>query len=154
MVVLTDVIFFRMAPPTRQNLDRNEGEQANPPPPPPPPPPEAWKALLAATNANTQMLIQLMQKHSQGQGNQGNQGQGQFNNQPQFATLNQFLANQPKTFNACVEAMDADDWLVDINKHFECSNVRPEDYVKFASFQLKDQAANWYQQYKIPEGVE
>ena len=44
--------------------------------------------------------------------------------------------------------MGADDWLVDINKHFECSNVRPEDYVKFASFQLKDQAADWYQRYK------
>ncbi|XP_073360194.1 uncharacterized protein [Aegilops tauschii subsp. strangulata] len=108
---------------------------------------------MATTNANTQMLLQLLQERNQGQGNQGNQGQGQFNNQPQFATLNQFLANQPKTFSACVEAMDADDWLVDINKHFECSNVRPEDYVKFASFQLKDQAANWYEQYKDSRGV-
>ena len=132
MVVLTDVIFFRMAPPTRQNPGRNEGEQSNPPPPPPPP--EAWQALMAATNANTQMLIQLMREWDQGQGNQGNQGQGNNFNQPQFATLNQFLANQPKSFSACVEAMDADNWLVDINKHFECSNVRPEDYVKFASF--------------------
>ena len=44
--------------------------------------------------------------------------------------------------------MDADDWLVDINKHFECSNVRPEDYVKFTSFHLKDESADWYQQYK------
>src|SRR5215216_441427 len=112
MVVLTDVIFFGMAPATRNNPDRNEGEQLNPPPPPPPP--EAWQALMAATNANTQMLIQLMQEQNQGQGNQGNQGQGNINNQPQFATLNQFLANQPKSFNACVEAMDADDWLMDI----------------------------------------
>ena len=47
---------------------------------------------------------------------------------------------------------DADDWLVDICKHFECSNVRPEDFVKFASFQLKDQAAEWYQQYKDSRG--
>src|SRR5215216_2966958 len=131
MVVLTDVIFFRMAPPTRNNPDRNDGEQSNPPPP------EAWQALMAATNTNTQMLIQLMQERNQGQGNQGNQGQGNNNNQPLFATLNQFLANQPKSFSACVEAMDADNWLVDINKHFECSNVRPEDYVKFASCQLK-----------------
>ena len=30
-------------------------------------------------------------------------------NQNQFATLNQFLANQPKTFSNCVEATDADD---------------------------------------------
>ena len=133
--MLTDVNLFRMAPPTRQNTE----------PPPPPPPPEAWQAVMAATNANTQMLLQLLQER-----NQGNQGQG--NNQSQFATLNQFLANQPKSFNNCVEATDADDWLMDIYKHFECSNVRPEDFVKFALFQLKDQAAEWYQQYKDSRG--
>ena len=86
-------------------------------------------------------MIQLMQERNQGQGNQGNQGQGQFNQQPLFPTLNQFLANQPKSFSYCVEATDADDWLVDICKHFECSHVKPENFVKFASFQLKDQAA-------------
>ena len=132
--MLTDVTLFRMAPPTRQN----------PKPPPPPPPPEAWQAVMAATNANTHMLLQLLQECNQGQGNQGNQGQG--NNQPQFATLNEFLANQSKSFSNCVEATDADDWLMDICKHFDCSNVRPEDFVKFASFQLKDQAAEWFQQ--------
>ena len=125
-----------------------KGSQANPPPPPPPP--EAWQAIMAATNANSQMILQLLQERTQGQGNQGNQGQG--NNQPHFATLNLFLANQPKSFSYCAEATDADDWLVDINKHFECSNVRPEDYVKFASFQVKDQAADWYQQYKDSKG--
>ena len=41
---------------------------------------------------------------------------------------------------------------MDICKHFECSYVRPEDFVKFASFQLKDQAAEWYQQYKDSRG--
>ena len=146
--MLMDVNLFRMAPPTRLNLDRNDGEQSNPPPPPPPL--EAWQAVMAATNTNTQMLLQLLQERNQGQGNQGNQGQG--NNQPQFATLNQFLANQPKPFNNCVKATDANDWLVDIYKHFECSNVRPEDFVKFASFQLKDQATEWYQQYRDSRG--
>ena len=63
-----------MAPPTRYNPEHNDGSQANPPPP------EAWQAVMAATNANTQMLLQLLQEHNQGQGNQGNQGQGQFNN--------------------------------------------------------------------------
>ena len=81
---------------------RNEGSQANPPPPPPPP--EAWQAIMAATNANAQMILQLLQERTQGQGNQGNQGQG--NNQPHFATLNQFLANQPKSFSYCAEATD------------------------------------------------
>src|SRR3954468_4355116 len=137
-----------MAPPTRQNPERNEGNQSNPPQPPPPP--EAWQALMTATNANAQILIQLLQDRNQGQGNQGNQGQGNY--QQNFATLNQFLANQPKTFSYCVEATDADAWLVDINKHFECSNVRPEDFVKFASFQLKDQAAEWFPQYKDSRG--
>ena len=141
-----DVTLFRMAPPTRQNPDHNDGDQLNPPPPPPSP--EAWQAVMAATNANTQMLLQLLQERNQGQGNQGNQGQG--NNQPQFATLNQFLANQPKSFSNRVEATDADDWLVDICKHFECSNVRPEDFVKFASFQLLLSGIN---NTKIPEEV-
>ncbi len=57
--MLTDVTLFRMAPPTRLNPERNDGSQANPPPPPPPP--EAWQALMAATNAKAQMMIQLMQ---------------------------------------------------------------------------------------------
>ena len=105
---------------------------------------------MVATNANTQMLLQLLQERNQGQGNQGNQGQG--NNQPQFAALNQFLANQPKSFSNYAEATDTDDWLVDICKHFECSNVRPEDFVKFASFQLKDQAVKWFQQYRDSSG--
>ena len=126
--MLTAVTLSRMAPPTRQN----------PEPPPPPPPPEAWQAVMAATNANTQMIMQLLQER-----NQGNQGHG--NNQNQFATLNQFLANQPKNFSNCVEASDADDWLVDLCKHFECRNVRPKDIVKFASFQLKDRAAECLQ---------
>ncbi|XP_044460286.1 uncharacterized protein, partial [Triticum aestivum] len=38
-------------------------------------------------------------------------------------------------------------------KHFECSNVRPEDFVKFNSFQLKDQAVEWFQQYRDSRGV-
>ena len=125
------VNLFRMAPPTRTT--------PNPNPPPPPPPPEAWQAVMAATNANTQLIMQILQERNQG--SQGNQG----HNQHHFATLNQFLANGPKTFSGCVEATDADDWLVDLGKHFECSNVRPEDFVKFASFQLKDQAAEWFQ---------
>ena len=99
---------------------------------------------MAATNANTQLIMQVLQER-----NQGNQGHG--NNQNQFATLNQFLANQPKTFSNCVEASDADDWLVDICKHFECSNVRPEDFVKFASFQLKAKLQNGFSNTKIPE---
>ena len=94
--MLTDVNLFRMAPPTRMTLN----------PDPPPPPLEAWQAVMAATNANTQLIMQLLQERNQAnQGNQGNQG----NNQNCFATLNQFLANQPKTFSNCVEATDADD---------------------------------------------
>ena len=128
------VNLFRMAPAKSSNQNQNQNQD----PPPPPPPPEAWQAVMAATNANTQLIMQILQERNQG--SQGNQG----NNQPHFATLNQFLANQPKSFSYCAEATDADDWLVDLCKHFECSNARPEDFVKFASFQLKDQAAEWF----------
>ena len=34
--------------------------------------PEAWQAIMAATNANAQMILQLLQERTQGQGNQGN----------------------------------------------------------------------------------
>ena len=51
MVVLTDVTFFRIAPPTSLHPELTDGEQSNPPPPPPPP--DAWRAWMAATNANT-----------------------------------------------------------------------------------------------------
>ena len=96
---------------------------------------------MQATNQNTQMLMQMMQNfqaNQENQGNHGNQGQGNLFNQPHFATLNQFLANQPKSFSYCVDPLDAEDWITDIKKHFECSNVSPVDYVKFAAFQLKD----------------
>ena len=49
---------FRMAPPTRQTPGREDVPPPPPPPPlPPPPPAEAWQAMMAATNANTQMLL-------------------------------------------------------------------------------------------------
>ncbi|KAI5001194.1 hypothetical protein ZWY2020_011153 [Hordeum vulgare] len=35
-----------------------------------------------------------------------------------------------------------------MSKNFECSNVRPIGYVKFATFQLKSEAAEWWQQLK------
>ena len=104
---------------------------------------------MQTTNQNTQMLMQMIQQMQANQANQGAPGnQGNFFNQQHHATLNQFLANQPKAFSYCVDPLDAEDWITDIKKHFECSNVRPEDYVKFAAFQLKDQAADWWQQYK------
>ena len=78
--VLTVVTLFRMAPAKSTNQNQNQD------PPPPPPPPEAWQAVMAATNANTQLIMQILQERNQG--NQGNQG----NNQNDFATLNQFLA--------------------------------------------------------------
>ena len=87
--VLTVVNLFRMAPAKSSNQNQNQD------PPPPPPPSEAWQAVMAATNANTQLIVQILSER-----NQGNHGHG--NNQNQFATLNQFLANGPKTFSNCV----------------------------------------------------
>ncbi|KAI5012257.1 hypothetical protein ZWY2020_024391 [Hordeum vulgare] len=146
---LSTSLSFRMAPPTCQNLGR-EGTDAppppHPPPPPPPPPPEAWQAVMAATNANTQMLLQLLQERN-------NQQQGNFNHGcHQFASLNQFLANQPKSFMSFDQPFDAKEWIRDMNKHFECSNVRPEDFVKFATFHLKGQATVWWQLLKDSRG--
>ena len=101
---------------------------------------------MAATNANTQMLLQLFQER-----NQGNQGQG--NNQAQFATLYQFLANQQKSFSNCVEDADADDWLVDICKHFECSNVMPKALSSLLRFNSKTKLLSGINNTKIPEEV-
>ena len=65
---------FRMAPPTRQNPGREDMPPPPPPPLPPPPPTEAWQVMMAATNANTQMLLQLIQERANHQ--QGNFQQG------------------------------------------------------------------------------
>ena len=103
--------------------------------------------MMAATNANTQMLIQLLQERA-------NQQLGNFQHGGnQFASLSQFLSNQPKTFTSCDQPFDAEDWIRDMKKHFECSNVRLEDYVKFATFQLKGQASIWWQQLKDSRGA-
>src|SRR6187399_568576 len=126
-----------------------EAEEVPEHPPSPPPPSEAWRATMQTTAQNTQMLMQMMQQMQANQANQGVPGnQGNFFNQQHHATLNQFLANNPKAFSYYVDPVDVEDWLTDIKKHFECSNVKEDDYVKFAAFQLKDQAADWWQQYK------
>ena len=52
------VNFLRMAPAKGQNHNQD--------PPPPPTPPEAWKAVMAATNANTQLIMQILQERNQG----------------------------------------------------------------------------------------
>ena len=58
--VLMVVNLFKMAPPMCTTL--------NPDPPPPPPPPEAWQAVMAATNADTQLIMQILQERNQGTG--------------------------------------------------------------------------------------
>ena len=54
--MLMDVTLFRMAPAKGQNQNQD--------PPPPPPPPEAWQAVMAATNANMQMIMQLLEERN------------------------------------------------------------------------------------------
>ena len=83
--------------------------------------------------------------------NQGNQGNG--NNQTQFATLNQFLANQPKSFSKCAEATNADDWLMDICKHFECSNVSLRTLSSLLRFNSRIKLLSGINNTKIPEEV-
>ena len=53
--MLMVVTLFRMAPAKSTNQNQNQD------PPPPPPPPEAWQAVMAATNANTQLIMQILQ---------------------------------------------------------------------------------------------
>ncbi len=65
--------------------------------------------MMAATNANTQMLLQLIQERANHQ--QGNFQQGGNH----FANLSQFLSNQPKTFTSCDQPFDAEDWIRDMN---------------------------------------
>ena len=106
---------------------------------------------MAATNANAQMILQLLQERTQGQGNQGNQGQG--NNQPHFATLNQFLANQPKSFSYCAEATDVDDWLVDINKHLNVAMSGLRTLSSLLLFNSRINLPSGINNTKIPEEV-
>ena len=106
---------------------------------------------MQTTVQNTQLMMQQMQAMQANQGVPGNQGN--FFNQQHHATLNQFSANNPKAFSYCVDPLDAEDWLTDIKKHFECSNVKEDDYVKFAAFQLKDQAATGGSSTKTPGQV-
>ena len=53
---------------------------------------------------------------------------------PDVATLKMFVDIHEPIISVCGLDTVTEDWLVNICKHFECSNVRPEDFVKFASF--------------------
>ena len=60
----------------------------------------------------------------------------QRNEHPQFMMLAQFLSIGPPRFSEAKDPLEADDWLAEIKKHFNANNVRPEEYVTFAAFQL------------------
>ena len=91
----------------------------------PTPPPEnpLLGESVAAVAQGTAAIKQLLQSQFQ-----------QRNERPQFTTLAQFLSIGPPRFSEAKDPLEADDWLAEIKKHFTTNNVRPEDYVTYATF--------------------
>ena len=109
------------------------------------PPPSPKNPLLgesvAAVAQGTAAIMQLLQAQF-----------AQRNDRPQFTTLAQFLSIGPPRFSEAKDPLEADDWLMEIQKHFHANTVRPVDYVTFASFQLQGAAASWFFTYKANRG--
>ena len=99
------------------------------------PPPSPENPLLgesvAAVAQGTAAIMQLLQAQF-----------AQRNDRPQFMTLAQFLSIGPPRFSEAKDPLEADDWLMEIQKHFNANTARPVDYVTFASFQLQGAAAS------------
>ena len=107
------------------------------------PPPEnpLLGESVAAVAQGTTAIMQLLQAQF-----------AQRNERPQFTTLAQFLSIGPPRFSEAKDPLEADDWLAEIKKHFNANNVRTEDYVTFAAFQLQGAAVSWYSTYRANRG--
>jgi hypothetical protein len=58
--------------------------------------------------------------------------------------LRDFLSTQPPTFSHATEPLEADDWLLTIERKLDISRCAGEDKVRFASHQLMGPAAEWW----------
>src|ERR1041385_8573444 len=125
---------------------RGRGRGANDPPPPP----DYMAAMMQQFQMNQvfmQGVIDQLQNH--------NQNQNQHQNQPPVVTLRDFMRLNPPLFHQPEQPLDADDWLRDINRLLEFTNVSAADYVNFASYFLRGPAAQWWDTYKgsLAEGT-
>ena len=62
-------------------------------------------------------------------------------------SLKDFLETQPPTFSKAVDPIEADDWLLKIERNLETVGCSDEEKVRYASHQLGGPAANWWENF-------
>jgi hypothetical protein len=120
------------------NNGNNNGENNQDVNPPPPPPPTLEQVLI--------MQAQLLQTMQQTLVNM-------LATQPQVLPpssrdrLGEFQRTKPPTFSQAMEPMDADNWLMSVEKKLQVVQCNNREKVLLASHQLSGLAADWWDAY-------
>src|SRR4051812_13647829 len=105
-----------------------------------PPPPPYMAAIRQQFDLNRQFMAGVM---------------AQLPNQNAPITLQEFVRLKPSTFCDSENPIDADDWLHDIAFQMESAAVAPDSYVTYATYHLRDPAAQWWESHRLalPNGT-
>jgi hypothetical protein len=111
--------------------------------PPPPPPPNLADVMEVQTQLMqtiTQMLAQI---------NNNNNHRGQHRNAPEGfqKKVENFNKLRPPTFDHSADPMDANNWLQEIEKKLELTELTEEECVTVAAHQLISTASAWWDSY-------
>jgi hypothetical protein len=133
---------------TKNRNNNNNGENNQDVNPPPPPPPTLEQVLI--------MQAQMLQTMQQTLVNM-QAAQPQVPPPLPRDRLGEFQRTKPPTFSQAVEPMDADDWLMSVEKKLQVVQCNNREKVLLASHQLSGPAVNWWDAYveahKEPESI-
>jgi hypothetical protein len=119
----------------RSANENNNNNNAHTPPPP------TLEQVLIMQAQMLQTMQQTMANMRQAQGHQTVP-------QPQPCDkFREFQWTKPPTFSHSIEPMDVDDWLKTIEKKLQVVQCNNREKVLFASHQLEDPVADWWDDY-------
>jgi hypothetical protein len=112
---------------------------------PPPPPPLNLADVMAVQTQLMQTITQLLAQNN----NNNNNHRGQHRNAPKGfqKKVQNFNKLRPPTFDHSADPMDADNWLREIEKKLELTELTEEECVTVAAHQLISTASAWWDSY-------
>jgi hypothetical protein len=114
---------------------------------PPPPPPPNLADMMAVQTQLMQMITQLLAQNNNN--NNNNNHRGQHRNAPEGfqKKVENFNKLRSPTFDHSADPMDVDNWLREIEKKLELTELTEEECVTVVAHQLIGTAIAWWDSY-------
>src|SRR3954453_23615871 len=121
---------------TRSAVRRNRERDRNRSNDEPPPPPSAAEIMMEAEqNRHDQThLLELIEQNTARHRNV-------------VVSIQDFILLKTPVFRCSSEPLEADDWLLSIERKLDAAHVAPDDRVIFAAYFLEGAAAEWWENY-------